>query len=241
MWMVGEVEPLKSLQREDERHAIIERITREYPARILPKGEVFYRLRKSPNEPSSASEYDSPPGRFLGEGRLDSTEFPVLYGSQDLQVCVHECRVTVDGESFVASLTPTKDLRLLDLTQLLEEDVTESERLDLAVLMVFLAGKHAYGIARSIATAARDAGFDGLVYPSYFSLLRTGATPFATVYGISIRRFPGMAAQAQAQSIPNFAIFGRPIQEGRVGIHCINRLLLHQAGYDLVFGPVGYE
>jgi hypothetical protein len=241
MWMVGEVEPLKSLQRADERKAILERITEEYPARILPKGAVFYRLRKSPTEPSSASEYDSPPGRFLGEGRLDSADFPVLYGSQDLQVCVHECRVTVDDESFVASLTPTKDLRLLDLTHLLEEDVTEFESLDLAVLMIFLAGKHAYEIARSIATAARDAGFDGLVYPSYFSLLRTGATPFATVYGISIRRFPGMAAHAQAQSIPNFAIFGRPIQEGTVGIHCINRLILNQADYDLVFGPVGYE
>jgi hypothetical protein len=242
LWMVGEVEPLKALQRSDERKKILERITSEYPARILSKEEVFYRLRKSPKEPSSPSEYDSPPGHLLGEGRLDSADFPVLYGSQDLQVCVHECRVTVDDESFVASLVPTRDLRLLDLTHLLEEQhVTEFESLDIAVHMLFLAGKHAYEIARAVATAARDAGFDGLIYPSYFSLLRTGATPFATIYGISIRRFPRFAAHAQAQTIPNFAIFGRPIQQGIVAIHCINRLILNQAEYDLVFGPVGYE
>ncbi len=242
LWMVGEVEPLKALQRSDERPKILARITSEYPARILSKGEVFYRLRKSPKDPSSPSEYDSPPDQFLGEGRLDSPDFPVLYGSQDLQVCVHECRVTVDDESFVASLVPTRDLRLLDLTHLLQEEhVTEFESLDLAIQMVFLAGKHAYEIARAIAAAARDAGFDGVIYPSYFSLLRTGATPFATVYGISVRRFPSYAAQAQAQSIPNFAIFGRPIQQGLVAVHCLNRVILNQAGYDLVFGPVGYQ
>jgi hypothetical protein len=242
MWMVGEVEPLKALQRPDERRKILERITREYSARILSKTDIFYRLRRSPHDPSSPSEYDSPPGHLLGEGRLDSAEFPVLYGSQDLQVCVHECRVTVDDESFIASLIPTRDLRLLDLTHLLQEEgVAEFESLDLTVHMLFLAGKHAYEIARAVATAARDAEFDGLIYPSYFSLLRTGAAPFATIYGISIRKFPGLAQRAQEQTIPNFAIFGRPIREGSVAVHCINRLILNQADYDLVFGPVGYE
>lgn len=107
--------------------------------------------------------------------------------------------------------------------------------------MLFLARRHAYEIAKLIALAARDAECDGLIYPSYFSLLRTGATPFATMYGISIRKFPGVEAHAQAQTIPNFAIFGRPIQQGSVAIRCINRLILNQAEYDLVFGPVGYK
>jgi hypothetical protein len=241
LWMVGEVEPLKTLQRLDGRSQILKRITSEYPARILSKTDIFYRLRKGPHNPSSPSEYDSPPDHLLGEGRLDSVDFPVLYGSQDLQLCVHECRATVDDESFIASLMPTKDLRLLDLTNLLQEDVTEFESLDIAVHMLFLAGKHAYEITRAVAISAHDAGYDGLIYPSYFSLLRTGAVPFATIYGISIRKFPGLAAQAQAQTIPNFAVFGRPILQGSVTVQCINRLILNQAEYDLVFGPVGYE
>lgn len=61
MWMVGEVEPLKALQRPNEREKILARIVREYPARVLSKGETFYRLRKGPKDPSSPSEYDSPP------------------------------------------------------------------------------------------------------------------------------------------------------------------------------------
>jgi hypothetical protein len=96
-------------------------------------------------------------------------------------------------------------------------------------------------ITRAVANAARDAGFDGLIFPSYFSLLRTGAAPFATIYGISIRKFAGLSQHAQTQMIPNFAIFGRPIQQGSIAVHCINRLILNRADYDLVFGPVGYE
>jgi hypothetical protein len=60
-----------------------------------------------------------------------------MYGSQDLQVCIHECRVTAEDEVFVASLAATRDLKLLDLTHLLyEEHVTEFESPDMAVHML---------------------------------------------------------------------------------------------------------
>jgi hypothetical protein len=48
-----------------------------------------------------------------------------MYGSQDLEVCLHECRMTVDDLAYVASLSPTRDITLLDLSALLKEDVTE--------------------------------------------------------------------------------------------------------------------
>ena len=81
-----------------------------------------------------------------------------MYGSQDLQVCIHECRVTAEDDLYVASLAPAR-LRLLDLTHLLhEQHVTEFESLDMAVHMLFLAGPHSYEIARIIAQASRDAG-----------------------------------------------------------------------------------
>jgi hypothetical protein len=56
------------------------------------------------------------------------------------------------------------------------------------------AGAHSYEICRAVASSAREAGFHGIAYPSYFSLLRTGAMPFETAYGISIRRFPEAGA-----------------------------------------------
>ena len=192
LWMVGEIEPLKALQKPKAHSSIVERIVREYPARIVGPEEPFYRVRKAPKMPSEPHEYDSPPSAMAGTGRLDSRGLPILYVSQDLQVCVHECRVTAEDELYVATLKPNRELRLLDLSVLLREDrhVTEFESLDIAVHMLFLAGKHSYNITRSIAAATHDAGFDGLVYPSYFSLLRIGVMPFQTTYGISHRRFP---------------------------------------------------
>lgn len=140
--MVGEVTPLKQLQVDDTRHGIIDRILSEYPQVDFAPGEKLYRLRKGVTAPEAASEYDSPPDALLGDGRLESKDLPVLYGSLDLETCVHECRMTVLDEVFVATLEPTRTLRLLDLTHLLaEEHETEFESLDMSVHMLFLAGE----------------------------------------------------------------------------------------------------
>jgi len=240
LWMVGQVEPLKALQEIGTRAAVISRIVAEYPQRELPKAELFYRVRRNPSDPSSPMEYDSPPKHLAGKHRLDSVDFPVLYGSQDLEVCVHECRVTVDDEVFVATLGPLRPLRLLDLTVVLQEGVTEFESLDITVHMLFLAGEHSYEISRAIAIAGLRAGYDGLIYPSYFSLVRSGAIPFETAYGLSIRIIPQFAAYAESQAIPNLALFGRPIEQGVAEVRCINKLVLNRVEYDLLFGPVGY-
>jgi hypothetical protein len=176
-----------------------------------------------------------------------------MYGSQDLQVCLHECRVAIEDNVFFATLVPTRHLRLLDLTELLHEEhtpsrrsnrsiltrTTEFESLDMAVHMLFLAGEHSYDIAREIALAAQMAGYDGLVYPSYFSLLRTGGMPFETTYGISHRRVPQLRDREKSKIILNLALFGRPIKQGHVSVRCINKVILNRVEYDVYFGPVG--
>jgi hypothetical protein len=85
-------------------------------------------------------------------------------------VCVHECRVTVEDDLYMATLTPLRDLRLLDLTAVLDEDVTEFDSLDMAVHMLFHAAPHSYAACRAIATAPSRAAYDGVAYPSYFSM-----------------------------------------------------------------------
>jgi len=240
LWMVGEVEPLKALQGESTRPAVVSRILREYPTRSIGPSTFLYRIRKEPMEPAAAREYDSPPAGVMGAGRLDSAGNPMLYASPDLQVCVHECRVTAEDELYVATLIPARELRLLDLSALLKEHVTEFESLDMAVHMLFLAGEHAYKVSREIALAARGEGFDGIVYPSYFSLLRNGVMPFQTVYGISHRRIPQFQACEEASSVPNLAIFGRPVESGTLEVKCINKLVLSRVAYEFRFGPVGF-
>ena len=238
-WMLGEVEPLKALQCDGSRSTVIERILREYGSRTLTARDKFYRIRKNPDEPSHGEQYDSPPPP-LSHGRLDTAEWPALYASPDLQTCLHECRVTAEDDLFVATLRPTGDLKLLDVAALLDEprEVTEFESLDLAVNMLFLAGAHSYPIARELSRAAGSAGFDGIVYPSYFSMLRNGVKPFETTYGMWNRRIPQYRDFEKAKVSANFAIFGRPIHEGLVEICCINRVVLSTVLYTVHFGPV---
>jgi hypothetical protein len=242
MWMVGEIEPLKSLQDSSSRSQVVDRIVSEYPVVTLGRDTLLYRIRKCPKRPDLENEYDSPPNGIEGNGRLDSKGFPVMYASSDLQICVHECRTTAEDETFVATLEPTRDLKLLDLTEVLnEKDLTEFESLDLAVHMLFLAPEHSYEISRAISLASHKVGHDGIIYPSYFSLLRTGAMPFKTSYGISHRQLPRMHAQEKAKIVPNIALFGRPIQDGLLVVRSINRLLINSVDYKLHFGPVTYR
>lgn len=237
LWMIGEVEPLKALLDEKKRAAIIERILVEYPTRTIGRNETFYRVRKSPESAINPYDYDTPPLDIPQDGRLSSQNLPVMYASPLIDLCVHECRYTVEDELYVAALNPKRELRLLDLTAVLEEDVTEFESLDMAVHMLFLGNKKAYDAARAIARAARDNDFDGLVYPSYFSSHYHGERPFQTVYGITRRRFEGARDYEQSLSVPNLALFGYPIAEGMVEVDTINRLVINRVAYEFHHGP----
>lgn len=239
LWMVGEVEPLKRLQDTSTRFSEVDKVISSYPIREIGKDLSFFRVRKSAAPPDDPLQYDSPPDNYSGSGRIDDKDFPVLYASTDLETCVHECRFVAEDDLFVATLNATSPLRFLDLTKLLEEDgVTEFESLDLAVHMLFLAGKHSYPTCRAIASCAKAASLDGIIYPSYFSLLRQGVMPFRTSYGISHRRFPELKQYEENLVIPNLAIFGRPVRDGKVRVSCINRLVMKRVGYEFLFGPV---
>lgn len=241
-WMVGEVEPLKDLQDPKLRAAAIDRILSEYPTELLSFEESFYRIRKAPKNPEDFGEYDSPPLAIARTGRFSSSGFSAMYASQDLSICVHECRVTVEDELYVATLLPNRELRLLDLSVVLhEEDTWEFDSLDMAVHMLFLAGKHSYYISREIAQKACSAGYDGILFPSYYSFLQTGTMPLLTTYGISHRRMPPLQKEEKDKMVPNIAIFGRPIEDGNVNVHCINKLILNRVEYQFHFGPVGFS
>ena len=183
-------------------------------------------------------EYDSPPAP-VSDGRLDTHTGPVMYGSTDLDTCLHECRVSAEDDLFVATLRPRRKLEFLDLSRLLDEprEVSEFESLDLAVNMLFLAGEHSYLVTRAISRAVEQAGFDGMAYPSYFSMLRNGVKPFETTYGISHRRIPQYREFEDSKILPNYAIFGRPVEEGLVEVQCINRVVLSTVVYSVHFGP----
>lgn len=237
LWMIGEIEPLKDLQKAESRSEVLKQIANAYPTKHLSECDVFFRVRKNPSTPSQASEYDSPPSNGVTDGRFNSPSCSVLYGSPDLQTCLHECRTSIEDHTYAAVLRPIQSLQLLDLTEILEEDGTEFESLDLAVNFLFRAGSHSYEISQSIAAYLLNHGFDGLIYPSFFSLLRTGGEANKTVYGISARRFPGFVESERRTTVPNFALFGRPVSENKVIVESITRVFIERAEYHLRFGP----
>lgn len=235
LWMIGHIEPLKDLQNKNTRNKIFERIIKEYPAITLKNSDLFYRIRVNPEFPNVKSQYDSPP--VSESGRLNSENFPVLYASQDLEVCIHECRVTVEDDIYVATIKPKMDLKLLNLTELIEENCTEFESLDLSIQMLFLAAKHSYEISKELSLKIKEKGFDGIIYPSFFSQVRTGRIPFPTVYGISTRKFPQFREIEMSSTIQNIALFGRPIKDKKIEVLNINKLGLNRIIYDYEFGP----
>ena len=92
----------------------------------------------------------------MGNGRLDSKENPVFYCSTDLELCLHECRVSSEDQIYVGIFNPSKTLKLLDLSVILEEDCTEFESLDLSILMLFLASKHAYKVLQKLSNFIKN-------------------------------------------------------------------------------------
>lgn len=237
LWMCGEVEPLKDLLNESTRSKKISEIFSLYPSYESTQNDKFFRLRKNPKDPSKHSSYDSPPEERIGLSRIASKGFPALCGSPDIECCIHECRVTIEDELYLAQLEPSKILRLLNLSFIPDEKATEFESLDMAVHMLFVAGQHAYPITQQIAISAQQAGFDGIIYPSFFSRMRTGIFPFDTVYGISVRRIPEYRSLLMVNTVQNISIFGRPIADGSLKVKSINRLLLEKATYNFHFGP----
>ena len=240
LWMLGHITPLEELRQIDTRQNVIRRILAVYPLLLLEPGADMFRVRKGPSKPTAIEEYDAPPFAIGSKGRLDSPDHPVLYCSADLEICVHECRFTAEDELYVATISPTRALKLLDLTVILpaQEHETEFDSLDLAVHMLFLAGPQDYEITRDISLAARNAGYDGIAYSSYFSLLRTGAMPFETAFGLSLRRLSEMADYESSKMIKNIGIFGHPIKNREMRVVGVNRLVIGRVAYGMSFGPV---
>jgi len=241
-WMFGEIEPLKNLQNDSTFEEILRRILELYPKHLLSEEHSFYRVRVNPSSPHEFNEFDTPPTGVGGLSRLNVNGEAVLYASPDLELSLHECRVTVEDNIYVAKLVPITPLKMLNLTALvLEEGVDEFSSIDLAMHFLFLAGKHSYPICSRIAQSIKKEGYDGIIYPSYFSFIRTGATPFETINGMSVRHLAPLKDYAESQGVPNVALFGWPIKEGKVKVHSINKVLINSIKYGLTFGPAYHD
>ncbi|MEO4028626.1 RES family NAD+ phosphorylase [Chromobacterium vaccinii] len=151
---------------------------------------------------------------LASEGRYDTAERPVFYGAEDVETCLHESRVTLSDYIALATFTPTRPLRLLDLADNIDDSSarTPFEQVDVFMTRLAYAGKQDYDLCRELAAEIEARGFDGFLFISYF-------------------------AQAHRQKLRNIALHGRPVQSGKLQLLSVNRIRLAETNYKYSFGP----
>ena len=213
LFKLGLIRQLENLQNSDSHQEILEEIIEKFPTKILTAKNHFYRLRKNISNPNDENQFDSPPLEYSGNGRLDSEDLNILYGSENIEICLHECRVSIIDELYLAKLIPTTNLKILDLSAKIKEDGTEFESLELSIHYIFRAEEHSYEICRKIAKFVFSQGYDGIIFPSYFSKIKT-------------------------ENIPNIALFNSPINEEKIKVSSIDRIKIDKIDYMYSFGPL---
>ena len=224
LWRFGEVE-LKHAFDEggDEREMAASDFVLSAPKIALPIGTRLFRIRKNPacdEVIATAAAFDPPPSSMTRlPGRWDDGKTPVLYASDDIELCIHECRVLIADEIVVATLSTKRSLVLLDLAgEFPAPVVTPFEDPSIFARFLSLSRDDQWqDHARTVARVAREAGLAGVRYTSYYA-----------------------QAKQQSKSL-NIALFGRPLEAGDLAIESVNRLRLTDAQYAYSFGPVLYD
>ena len=224
LWRVGETGLKEEFDEGGARRAAaLKFFISRAPRTILTPGTTLFRIRRNP-EPDerivTPQAFDPPPASVLStHGRWDDGSAPVLYASDDIELCLHECRVTLSDEIVVGTLRCEREMVLLDLSAEIPHSATTPFE-DPNIFATFLSLSRSEDFldhARSVATAARQAGLAGIRYTSYY-------------------------AQAKhSTSALNVALFGRPLQMGAFSLQSVNRVRIDDAQYQYAFGPVLYN
>jgi hypothetical protein len=194
---------------------ILEKLT----IKTIPKGFKTFRIRKNvdPKSVMSPSQYDIPPPEVVREfGRFDDAEVQVLYTSQSVPVCLHECRVAVTDDIFVATFEAAMDLRVADLTaDYAQRAASPFEDLRYFFNGIFLTrDESVYGIARRIAASIKSKlAVDGFITDSFFTTI------------------------SQEPLSQNYCFFPETLERQKLKLHSLNRLHLQTASYSYLFGP----
>jgi RES domain-containing protein len=189
---------------------------------FLEPGERIYRIRTNPKRIHDPKDIDTPPPQndtAKSSGRFDSGDLPVLYASSDVETAIHESRVRLGDEIILGTLEIFIRQKLVDLDTV--KVCSEGGRNLNADYHYFLRGRLGsqepidYRMLRSLAFEARVAGFDGIKFRSFYSMLRDNN-----------------------ESAVNYALFGYPIKEERLKLKSWNTVRLLKASYDFQFGPL---
>jgi hypothetical protein len=221
IWRLGYTEHYQRLRfdaatlRVEERKEIWAAIMARCSVRTLEETALIYRMRAGGQMPEAiAASFDTAPPGVRKPGRYDTDDLPILYAAEDVETCLHECRVTLADWICVATFAPARPLRVLDLSRDIDDrDArTEFDRVDLLLRRMAYAGKADYDLCKELAAEIHARGFDGFFFESYF-------------------------AQVHSKELRNLGLFGYPVRDGKLSLKSVNRVCLSSVAYDYSFGP----
>ncbi len=187
--------------------------------KVALESDLLYRIQRNLKDSEITSHrFCSPPEQFRKNyWRFDSENVSICYAALDVETCLHESRVTLQDDIFVATLAAQRPLHLLDLTTCETPPNTTSFN-DPSIWLCSLlydSGSQSYEVCRRLARHICDRRYDGFVYTSFFQ-------------------------QAAERPHKNVALFGTPIRSGTVAVRSINRVQLRNMVYDWGFGPLTF-
>lgn len=215
LWMFGK--PVEEDGSQSWETSDYQKICDYHNERELDCNASIFRVQRNVESTPEDGRFCSPPEAFRTKfGRFDSADLPILYCSFDVETCLHESRVSLEDDIFVATMNPTRPLRLLDLTEP-KTDFEVSPFDDPRIWLRSLIYDHgSYHVCQELAAHIYSIGYDGFVVESYFQ-------------------------QAARARHANLCLFGRPVVSGLVGVKGVNKVNLHNVSYEYGFGPAVFS
>jgi hypothetical protein len=217
LWRVGVTEHYEEPNTVTD--AVLDKIIEKLSIKAIPQGFKTFRIRKNIHSKSvmSPTQYDIPPPHIVREfGRFDDANVQILYTSQSIPVCLHECRVAVTDDIFVATFEAATELRVADLTADYDQgQVSPFEDLRNFFNGIFLTRHNStYDIARKISLLIKNKLYvDGFIADSYFTTV------------------------SQEPVSQNYCFYPDALGRHKLKLHSLNRLHLQTVSYSYSFGP----
>jgi len=194
--------------------ALMECCTDKY----MVEGTKLFRVRTNlKNDCLNNNEYDTPT-KLLKKGiynRFDSEDIDIFYSCFDIETCIHESKCIIDDELYLATMIVNKGLRILDLTEVKEENVVTM--FDSVVPTIHqitkTVGENIFQYCRILSRQIKIKGYDGFIYPSFYSKVKD-------------------------KYLRNIALFGFPIMDNRLSVISLNRVRILKVNYDYGLGPL---
>ncbi|EPR6208168.1 RES family NAD+ phosphorylase [Escherichia coli] len=178
---------------------------------LMPEILIF-RARKGDSLPLALeNEFDSNP--CPEKGRFNKSGEKIFYGAFDIETCLHEIRVSLTDWIALATFRVKKELRLLDLTDIIESPSTPFESIKIFIRKIVYSGESEYSLCQELANEIKNRGYDGFITHSFFR-------------------------QAHKNDLKNIILFGQPAKDGKISMISTNRISLKSISYEFSFGPM---